>query len=428
MMVIDECHNFNELKAARTHTLMEISKALNPSYTLLMSGTPIKALAIETLPAFRLVDPFFDDRAMASFKLIYKGNNTKAVEILQNRLGLISAKIEKNELKLADPIVEYQDVVLPNGNEFTLASIKIEMKKFLLERKAYYEGRHEEDLKTFNLCLAHHSSTLKDNGQQKDFKRYNEALATVRANKFIWNVIEDVKYCNVYEKNKLIPSLDKASAIAFKDVRVLIKYPHLKIQGECLGRVLGGARERCYKAMVHQIDLSKIIESTEKKTVIFTSYIGVANEIVSLLSKRYSPVGVYGDHVKNLNAIVKTFDENEAINPLIATYASLSTAVPLVMADTVILINQADRPHTETQAIGRVHRLGNTGNTYVYKFRLDTGTEPNVVSRTHDIITWARDQVAEITGVKIPEELLNDAVSLEDYGTIDNTPMPYLSW
>ena len=50
---------------------------------------------------------------------------------------------------------------------------------------------------------------------------------------------------------------------------------------------------------------------------------------------------------------------------------------------------------------------------------LDTGNEPNISSRTVDILTWSASQVEAITGVKSPvvnTDILDTGnISLEDY-------------
>ena len=115
-----------------------------------------------------------------------------------------------------------------------------------------------------------------------------------------------------------------------------------------------------------------------------------------------NPILVYGKTNNNLNGMIKTFETDKRINPLIATYDSLSTAVPLIMADTMIMLNAPFRAYIQEQAISRIHRLNQDTQTRVIQCYLDTGNQSNISSRSLDIMTWSQQQVEMITGVKSP--------------------------
>ena len=207
----------------------------------------------------------------------------------------------------------------------------------------------------------------------------------------------------------------------FKESKSVYKYYYLKVQGEALGRVLGKYREMCNVDMVRNtndmqvsfmengkkviddsISLFDIIDSSEKKTVIFTSYTEVVKELDTYLKENgYKPLMVYADTNKNLSDIISKFEKDEDINPLIATFDSLSTAVPLIMANSVVLMNSPFRAHEYDQSTSRVDRIGQTEIVRIYNLFLDTGTEPNISTRSDDIIRWSREQVAGIMGVDV---------------------------
>jgi SNF2 family DNA or RNA helicase len=418
MIIVDECHNFNEVKTSRTQLLFEIAKIMNPEYVLLMSGTPLKAVAMETLPSFKLIDPLFDDMAEVAFKNIYKGSNTKAVDILNNRLGIISTIVEKKELKLKDPITTVIDIKHKDANEYTLTSVKTKMLTFTEERTKYYNGIMDKCKETFKRCLSQHEQLLHTSEDKAEFSEYKRNLSAIfTAGNNLRSVNTEIILCNKYERSKLIPSLEREDKLAFKEVTAIVKYVKLKVLGECLGRVLTRLRQDCFCLIAENIDYESIIEATYKKTVIFTNYIAVAESAMNAVSeKNYKPVGVFGNFTKDLNVHVKKFADDPKINPLVATYPSLSTAVPLIMADTLILIDIPYRDYLLQQAIARVWRLGNEGNTYIFRFKLDTGSEPNIVSRSVDILTWAREQVEAMTGVQSPLTL--DATDVDQLDNI----------
>lgn len=86
-----------------------------------------------------------------------------------------------------------------------------------------------------------------------------------------------------------------------------------------------------------------------------------------------NPVVVYGKTNNELNKTVGLFEKDIDLNPLVATYQSLSTAVPLVMADTMIMLNAPFRAYIHEQAISRIHRLGADTQTIVWEAYLNTG-------------------------------------------------------
>jgi hypothetical protein len=121
-----------------------------------------------------------------------------------------------------------------------------------------------------------------------------------------------------------------------------------------------------------------------------------------------SPMAVYGKTNADLNATIKQFEADIDINPLIATFQSLSTAVPLVMADTMIMLNSPFRTYIYEQAISRIHRLGADTQTTVYVMHLDTGDKPNISTRSADIMQWSKEQVEAIMGITSSFDVTED--------------------
>src|SRR5690606_11690956 len=152
----------------------------------------------------------------------------------------------------------------------------------------------------------------------------------------------------------------------FKGARSVVKYVNLKIMGEALGGVLGKARSQCPVDMAKHIDIGEIVDNAEKKTLIFTSLVEVVETLRDkVIADGYTPAVVYGSTNKDLPKILSTFYKNEDVNPLIATYQSLSTAVPLTAANTIVLINQPFRSAIREQTIARAARLGQDKDVHV---------------------------------------------------------------
>jgi superfamily II DNA or RNA helicase len=437
MVILDESHNFNSTESLRTNELIDLCKDSGASDVIWLSGTAIKALATEAIPLFRCIDPIlFTEDVERRFKRIYGGNNERAVEVLRNRMGIISFKVEKDELNLAPPIFQDIKVKIPNGSEYTLKSVKDAMCAFVDERFIYYGKRKVHDKAIYDRCLEIYKNTLHNNQQYAQLEEYHRNVKTIIA-ALGSDVKEEIMYCNRFEKNYIIPSLPGELKAQFKDVKSIIKYLHLKIQGECLGRIVGGLRIKCHVDMVNNIDFKAVCDSSKKKTVVFTSFVEVIRECERLIPELgLNPEFVYGKTNINLSSIINTFEKEEDINPLVATYASLSTAVPLVMADTMILIDSPYRDYILTQAVSRIHRLGSDTTCYVYRVILDTGDEPNISGRSFDILGWSRKQSEEIMGIKSPFEIKD---SLDDFSTalegfneliecIENNKPNFLNW
>ena len=424
VVILDESHNVSSLETQRTENFIRLCQLLRSKHVIYASGTPVKAMGEELIPILRVIDPLFTPNAELRYRKIYGKDATKALDILNHRFGLISFKIEKKELKLLPPIIEKIKVKSSNGNRFTLTAINEVMKKFVAERQLFYQARKKEDQQFFYDCLKFHEERLTDWTQYKIYRNNLARVISYSEAKQFKEIVEEIKACNNYENKFVIPTLPVDKVKKFKEVRTIVKYVALKIQGECLGRVLGRARIDCYLDMLQGVDFNSLINSTKKKTIIFTSYVEVLNKTNEVVSKMgFKPLVVYGETNNNLANIVKEFEINPDIDPLIATFNSLSTAVPLTMADVIIMLNVPFRSYIQDQAISRINRLGANTQTYVYLIELDTGDVSNISSRTLDILAWSQQQVAAIVGGDIPFDITEMSNEFNDLNSSDEKIM-----
>lgn len=416
VVILDESHNLNDITSQRTQRFIDLCRQLTAIDILWASGTALKAMGSELIPMLRCIDPMFTSAVEARFKKIYGSDGGRGLDILNQRMGMVSFKVEKHELGLDKPIIKRLPVKIPNGKDYTLDAVRRDMQAFIGGRFKYYAGRKKDDHAFYDRCLEIHQARLTSTREQKAFTEYKQLVKDViRAGGDPRQVGEEIKQTNRYEKHHIHPSLPKELRHRFKDVKSVVKYVHLKVQGEALGRVLGRKRIQCHVDMVPHVDFRGVCDSTPKKTVVFTSFVEALEKMDDHLKRNgMNPVVVYGKTTNELNRTVSQFGKNEDLNPLVATYQSLSTAVPLVMADTMIMLNAPFRSYIHEQAISRIHRLGADTRTRVWECFLDTGDEPNLSTRSADILEWSREQVAAIMGFESPFEV-EETPAMETY-------------
>lgn len=397
VIVLDECHNLNDIKAQRTQLFVELCDYTQSKDIIWASGTPVKAMGYEVIPLLRTIDPLFNSDVEERFKKIFGREAKRALDILRNRMGMITYKVEglpvQNEVQDID-----LKVAIPNGQQYTLDAISQEMRAFIEERMDYYQKNFKQFEADYNKMLDIHSKGLKG-AELEEFKKYQTYIKTIR--KFYDPELHktEAAFCNYYELKKIVPSLPQSMREDFRNVRSIIKYVHLKVMGEALGGVLGRKRAEVHREMIAHAGLEKFVNAAVAKTLIFTSYVSVVKDLDSYFNKlKFHPVLVYGDTNKELTMMLKAFENRAELNPAIATYMSLSTAVPMTMASTAIFFNQPFRDHERTQARARLDRLGQKNPITFVNVYLDTGAAPNISTRSLDILNWSKEQVIKIMG------------------------------
>lgn len=419
-VILDESHNLNEIKSLRTQRFIELAKATKSRDILELSGTPVKALAIETIPLFRAIDPLFTPRVEEAFKKIFQGEANKATTILAKRIGIVSYVVEKRQLNLKDPIFLDLKIKVPESDYFTLNQLGKDMKAFCDERIAFYRKNMPQYEKQFQECVNEAYNKLTNPPYSKSeilkakasFEEYRANIQTIREtfrrNRFGMGQIKDIMFAaNQFEKQVIIPAIGvKERKEQFKFVKTLVKYPEFKVQGECLGQVVGRRRIEAAIAMIPYIDYEQILNSTLKKTLIFTSFVEALEKCQRyLIMKKFQPVTVYGKNSNQLTETVEKFAKDPRVDPLITTFASLSTAVPLIMADTILMLNAPFRDYILQQTVSRVHRLGQTNEVRIINAFLDTGEAENISSRSVDILKWSQKQIEAIMQIEVPFKL-----------------------
>ena len=426
-IIVDESHNFITLKSKRTELLVDIVNKTNTDNVLLMSGTPIKGKVSELIPILQILDKKFNKTIEKRFINFYRGGGV-ASNILQARYNLYTKVITKDELELPPLYTIEQKVSIENGKDYTLSVISKNMLAFIKERKKDLEDNYQTYVDTYNRIYNKYKEQLIANNtiSKNEFTTYEHNIKTIveyYQQNLLMQIPDVIVEANKFEK-RIMTYMESADRNIFKDVKSIYKYIDLKVNGEALAQIVMKARSSCYRDMVASIDFDNLISSTTKDTIIFTSYLEVADETYKILTeKKYRPVRVYGEHTKFTKQSITEFIKDKQVNPLIATYKSMSTGVTLVNANVVLMINKPFRSVEFIQASARVHRIGQDLPCYIYVFSLDTGEEKNITDRDTDIIDFFKKEVNRITGmdmgIDVRGKQIDDVVSTEDIFTPD---------
>ena len=401
-LIVDESHNFLHLDSKRTKNLLFIKQKSKTKDLLLMSGTPIKALGSEMIPVLKLLDPMFDSEAQNIFAKAFGLNTVFATEILKNRMGMIMHRRLKSEtLELPDKNEITKKIKIPNGKTYTIDNVKILITKFVAKRREYYQKNMSKYEKDFREVMDYLTINL---GDDPDFKKYLTVIDNLKISGYDprdKKKVSLVRWANVYEKEVLYPTLTSDLKRKFLSSKSAVKYVDLKIKGEVLGNLLVKLRSEMTSEMIKHSDILNIMNESEKKTVIFTTFVkSVEAADIFISSKGYKTSLAYGKTSGNIKGILIDFKNNPKLNPLIATVQTLSTGVTLVEANTVVFLNKPWRYTDYQQASDRVHRIGQESDVFIYTFLLDTGPHPNLSEKMEDIMQWSKDMFEGIVGDK----------------------------
>lgn len=422
-IMLDESHNLNEITSMRTKLFIDLVRETNCQHTVFSSGTPVKAMGSEMIPLLMCLDKFFNDRVALNFKEVYGISAKRAVDVLRHRLDIIGHKIIKlPEIQVAPPIESVVKITIPNSKIYTIEHVKNEMREYIDQRLKYYKEHMREVEDYYFMCLKIYEKTIRSSNERKDFDKYNSYIKQIRRGYDPQIHQEEVKFCNNFERTRIIPSLPQNYKAKFKDVRTVIKYVYLKVLGEALGRILSRKRSDCHEHMVPYMNLDKIVDDADKKVIIFSSYVGVIKAVQKFfIDKGYKPVTIYGETAADLNKNIEIFRNDPGANPLIASLKMLSTGVTLINASHAVFADLPFRDYIKAQAIARIYRIGQNVQTFVTSFVLDTGNEPNVSSRMMDILDWSKQQTDAILGKNVGTD---DLVGIVEYLQL-NPKSPY---
>ena len=212
-------------------------------------------------------------------------------------------------------------------------------------------------------------------------------------------LIETMAAAKSYERSRLFPSLPPIERKAFRNALSAVKNIKLKVRGEALGIILAKRRSECAAALALYCQPEVHIKESLSKTMFFASSVLPVKTLENKLRQMgFEPMSIYAGTNANLTRNIEDFTNDPNINPIIATMQSLSEAVPVTAASTVVLLNRAYRQATWDQVVARSWRIGQKHPVTIIEVTLDTGGEPNVSSTTDDILASVRELINGLVG------------------------------
>jgi superfamily II DNA or RNA helicase len=409
MFIVDESHNLNEKNPQRTKDFIQLVDEVEPTDVVLLTGTSIKGRTLEVSNMFRFCDPNFNAKMESIFEELYKTPTKLLLGILPLRYGYVSTFVSKDGVKLPKTYTIEENITLSNGKYFELESIRDRMKSYALERNTYYDDNAVKFEKEYiNLRDKALRLSLKDGTLDKDgLKQYIADIKDIKhryVNGGLMDVPITLKRANDFETNDIMPYLKGKDLKDFRELKSVIKYVSLKIQGEILARVVMRTRIDLAVSMAEQIDYKKYLTMTEKKTLMFSSYGEACDMAYKKASKFTKCLQVYWEHTKHLAETVREFHTNDKAQACVATYKSLSTGVEVKAANLTIFFDLPFKTYIYGQAIARTHRIGQDKPCTFLQLILDTGNEPNINSRNIDIIQESKEMVELITRKEVKLE------------------------
>jgi len=416
-LIIDECHNFNDMKSARTRKVIEWADEGCFGHFLPMSGTPLKAMGSEIYPVLCLIDKFFKGKVRETFMNSYGRNRPAMTELLAMRIGRSKFTIPDLVGTPEAPPIELVNVKIPNGDQYTLDAIRLQMQIYIGERIDFYTKHMPEFLAFYNeVVLSYEQSIRKDPRAMADLLRYKEIVHRFRTVGYSsFSDSADSMFCKQVEE-RIEADLKGNALKEFRNVKSAVKYLGLKLRGEALGNVLGRARINAVKDIIAHAGLPEMINSVEKKTLIFTSYVDsmmMCNEY--LVTQGFKPVTVYGENSKERDGNVDRFRDSPHVNPLIAVTQSLKEGYPLTMANLTILLDSPFREYELKQIVARTVRVGQDSPCFFKLLNLDTGDKLNITTRSINIMEWSREQVDALLTKENNHNIFGDIAGTEMY-------------
>ena len=418
MLVVDESQNFRNYNGLRVKQLLDAAKKIKSGDILLCSGTPIKAVPNEIVPSLMLIDPLMTDEVAHTYHLAFNIDNTLAAQIVNRRFGMIMYRKTKEELDLPPREVHDFPLQITNPDPYLLSTTSEKVnERFMI----YYKEKLE-----------------KNDELKEKYQSYVEKYHRAPADQYRLYLKKFINTANT-DKREFLHELDRIKIEGFVEqyVRPYIPEEHKKefeklytdfvmmkqsAMGKSIGEILPPLRAELYTKMFmeNQEKILDMIDERTKKTVIFSMFLPVVNEIDRLINQsgRFKSVKITGS-VKDRKAIIDRFKQDPSVKVLVATSQTLGTGVTLTEASLMFFFGPPWRETDFEQCADRIHRIGQVSKVDIYNAIL-LDSRPNLSSRMTDIMKWSGDMFGSMIKTTDETELYN-GVAQEGYLLDDKT-------
>ena len=393
MLVLDESHNFRNLKSKRVGELLELRDKLKCVDTLVMSGTPIKATPDEIVPALMLIDPSFNITAATCFSKAFKLTSSIGTSLVETRFGKIMYRKEKDvlETKLPEKHVNTINVKIANKKKYIMEHVN----QVVLTRFGEIYDAGIKDAMKLRTPFMELSKTYSPNPDRyHEFEKLIDLM--VKKEEYLHEV--DQIFVEDYMKgvSANIPDKEEKNQYTFY-IKNFVRY-----KAHCLGLAFGEILPKYRRDMFvemyseNRTEFYRMIKENPKKTLIFSQFKGVVNYIYEdLCNVGIGAVCITGD-VKDRMPILRSFKEDDAVQVLVATSQTIGTGVTLVEANQMFFFGPPWRQADFDQCSDRIHRIGQTDDVYIYTVILDTGALLNLSTRMDDILIWSKKMTESV--------------------------------
>lgn len=419
---VDESHNFNDSKSARTKLMVELGTTPQCKYYVPASGTPFKAMGAEAVPFLRINYPMFTDKCAEIYTKAFGAAGQFAYDIVENRITRVKFRIERRGEDIP-PLQEYMYTLRFKGAEnYTLENVRRVMAQEATNIGAKLKDERPMVIEEFNR-LFYMVYKEQDPEAQAQYRLYKARVDEMHDKFDPMAHREVMPWCTKFEEDNIIPQLPVAERKLFRYVKGRYKYEVLVLRGILLGTVFLQMRIDCFSDMFKYAQVQRFIEEAEKKTLIFSSYIDILKFAEGHLKDLgYKTLVLSADTKESTSQAVQMFSDDPALNPLLSTYKTLGTGVPVLAANVIIMVDPPYRDYIREQAIARARRRDQTHTVHAIEFKLDTGNEPNLSTRGIDILKFTKEAVDKILGTNVIDEddekvtqlSFNEAFSQED--------------
>lgn len=389
IIIVDECHNFRNMDSDRSKELIKLKELTDCKDNLLMSGTPIKAVPSEIIPALRMIDPYFTEEMALIYRKAFNKYSEEITRVTRERFSrIIYKKTKEQVLKLPNKTIIKVKLSVKDEKPYLLETVRAAIvKDFNIEYKALsdqyakYRDRFEELVKQY-------SGVSKK--ETEDYLRFINHMTDSSKNDIIIHEKREAIY-KQFIVNNVLPNVT-SSAIKKEILELTAKYIYMdrSAMGKAIGKNLPPAKTNCYINIFNNNRewLEEKIKKNPKKTVIFTPFLGVAKYIAGELDKDgISTVLIIGE-TKNRADVIEKFKEDDQIDVLVATVQTLSTGVTLTEADQMFFFGTPYREADFAQACDRIHRIGQTNDVNIYILILKS-SKKNITDRIQEIMDWS---------------------------------------